>query len=126
MSRRAWRKTSCMANRQASRCAGVPMPFGVFSRKHGDSRASFFGDQFFPLVLEVAVKLLSNPIVIRMGVVFVVMCIAFLDCDQCCCVRMRRVLTEEIFCNRSCSRVWSGCPCNTYNAVIQQLKQAET
>jgi PAS domain-containing protein len=73
------------------------------------------------VVLEVAVKLLSNPIVVRMSVVLFVSAFA-------CWVatlllrRMRRVLTEESFVVDAAPEL-EQFPMHTYNAVIQQLKQ---
>jgi PAS domain-containing protein len=67
------------------------------------------------------VKLLSNPIVVRMAVVLFVSAFA-------CWVatlllrRMRRVLTEESFVIDSAPEL-EQFPMHTYNAVIQQLKQ---
>ena len=66
-------------------------------------------------------KLLSNPIVIRMGVVFVIMCFAFWIATMLL-RRMRRVLTEESFAIAAAPEL-ERLPMHTYNAVIQQLKQ---
>jgi nitrogen fixation/metabolism regulation signal transduction histidine kinase len=67
------------------------------------------------------VKLLSNPIVIRMVVVLVIMCIAFWIASMLL-RRMRRVLTKESFAIEAAPEL-ERLPMHTYNAVIQQLKQ---
>ena len=66
-------------------------------------------------------RLLSNPIVVRMGVVLVVMCFAFWIATVLL-RRMRRVLTEESFAIEAAPEL-ERLPMHTYNAVIQQLKQ---
>jgi len=66
-------------------------------------------------------RLLSNPLVIRMAVVFVVMCFAFWIATILL-RRMRRVLTEESFAIEAAPEL-ERLPMHTYNAVIQQLKQ---
>ena len=66
-------------------------------------------------------KLLGNPIVIRMGVVLVIICVAFWIATILL-RRMRRVLTEESFAIAAAPEL-ERLPMHTYNAVIQQLKQ---
>lgn len=66
-------------------------------------------------------KLLSNPMVIRMAVVLVVMCLAFWIATMLL-RRMRRLLTEESFAIEAAPEL-ERLPMHTYNAVIQQLKQ---
>jgi PAS domain-containing protein len=75
----------------------------------------------FPLVLEVAVKLLSNPIAVRMVLVLFVMGFAFWLATVLL-RRMRRLLTEESFAIDEAPEL-ERFPMHTYNAVIQQLKQ---
>jgi nitrogen fixation/metabolism regulation signal transduction histidine kinase len=67
------------------------------------------------------VKLLSNPMVIRMAVVLFVMGFAFWIATMLV-RRMRRVLTEESFVIEAAPEL-ERLPMHTYNAVIQQLKQ---
>jgi PAS domain-containing protein len=67
------------------------------------------------------VKLLSNPIVVRMAVVVFVMGFAFWVATLLL-RRMRRVLTVESFAIDSAPEL-EQFPMHTYNAVIQQLKQ---
>jgi nitrogen fixation/metabolism regulation signal transduction histidine kinase len=67
------------------------------------------------------VKLLSNPMVIRMAVVLFVMGFAFWIATMLL-RRMRRVLTEESFAIEADPEL-ERLPMHTYNAVIQQLKQ---
>jgi len=74
-----------------------------------------------PLVLEVALKLLSNPIVIRMAMVLFASGFAFWVATLLL-RRMRRVLTEESYAIDAASEI-EQYPMQTYNAVIQQLKQ---
>jgi len=67
------------------------------------------------------VKLLSNPIVVRMAIVL------FISAFGCWVAtlllrRMRRVLTEESFVTNAAPEL-ERFPMHTYNAVIQQLKQ---
>ena len=66
-------------------------------------------------------KLLSNPIVIRMAVVLFVSGFAFWTATLLL-RRMRRILTEESFAIDSAPEP-EQFPMHTYNAVIQQLKQ---
>ena len=66
-------------------------------------------------------KLLSNPIVVRMAIVL------FISAFGCWVAtlllrRMRRVLTEESFVTNAAPEL-EQFPMHTYNAVIQQLKQ---
>ena len=74
-----------------------------------------------PLVLEVALKLLSNPIVIRMAMVLFASGFAFWVATLLL-RRMRRVLTDESYAIDAASEI-EQYPMQTYNAVIQQLKQ---
>jgi nitrogen fixation/metabolism regulation signal transduction histidine kinase len=67
------------------------------------------------------VKMLSNPVVLRMGVVLFVMGFAFWLATLLL-RRMRRLLTEESFPIDSAPEL-EQFPMHTYNAVIQQLKQ---
>jgi nitrogen fixation/metabolism regulation signal transduction histidine kinase len=67
------------------------------------------------------VKMLSNPVVLRMGVVLFVMGFAFWLATLLL-RRMRRLLTEESFVIDSAPEL-EQFPMHTYNAVIQQLKQ---
>jgi nitrogen fixation/metabolism regulation signal transduction histidine kinase len=67
------------------------------------------------------VKMLSNPVVLRMGVVLFVMGFAFWLATLLL-RRMRRLLTEESFAIDSAPEL-EQFPMHTYNAVIQQLKQ---
>ena len=66
-------------------------------------------------------RLLSNPIMIRMGVVLVVMGLSFWIATMLL-RRMRRVLTEESFAVEAAPEL-ERLPMHAYNAVIQQLKQ---
>ena len=66
-------------------------------------------------------KMLSNPVVLRMGVVLFVMGFAFWLATLLL-RRMRRALTEESFAIDSAPEL-EQFPMHTYNAVIQQLKQ---
>ena len=66
-------------------------------------------------------RVLSNPLVIRMAVVLFVMGFSFWVATLLL-RRMRRVLTEESFAIDSAPEV-EQFPMHTYNAVIQQLKQ---
>jgi nitrogen fixation/metabolism regulation signal transduction histidine kinase len=73
------------------------------------------------MVLGVAVKLLSNPIVLRMAVVFVAAGFAFVM-GLLMIRRMRRGITEEAsFADPPVAP--ESFPLHTYHAVIQQLKQ---
>jgi nitrogen fixation/metabolism regulation signal transduction histidine kinase len=65
--------------------------------------------------------MLSNPVVLRMGVVLFVMGFAFWLATLLL-RRMRRLLTEESFAIDSAPEL-EHFPMHTYNAVIQQLKQ---
>jgi nitrogen fixation/metabolism regulation signal transduction histidine kinase len=65
--------------------------------------------------------MLSNPVVLRMGVVLFVMGFAFWLATLLL-RRMRRALTEESFAIDSAPEL-EQFPMHTYNAVIQQLKQ---
>jgi PAS domain-containing protein len=67
------------------------------------------------------VKLLSNPIVVRMAVVLLVTGFAFWVATLLL-RRMRRLLTEESFVIDAAPEL-EQFPMHTYNAVIQQLKQ---
>jgi PAS domain S-box-containing protein len=67
------------------------------------------------------VKLLSNPIVIRMAIVLFVSGFAFWIATLLL-RRMRRVLTEESYAIDAAPE-FEQFPMQTYNAVIQQLKQ---
>jgi PAS domain-containing protein len=75
----------------------------------------------FSLVLEVAVKVLSNPMAVRMAIVLFIMGFAFWV-STFLLRRMRRLLTEESFAIDSAPEL-EQFPMHTYNAVIQQLKQ---
>jgi PAS domain-containing protein len=66
-------------------------------------------------------KMLSNPIVVRMAIVLFVMGFAFWVATLLL-RRMRRILTEESFAIDSAPEI-EQFPMHTYNAVIQQLKQ---
>jgi len=67
------------------------------------------------------VRLLSNPMVIRMAVVLFVMGFAFWVAAMLL-RRMRRLLTEESFAIEAAPEL-ERLPMHAYNAVIQQLKQ---
>jgi PAS domain-containing protein len=69
----------------------------------------------------VAVKMLSNPIVVRMAIVLFAMGLSFWIATLLL-RRMRRILTEESFAVDSAPEL-ERFPMHTYNAVIQQLKQ---
>jgi nitrogen fixation/metabolism regulation signal transduction histidine kinase len=73
------------------------------------------------LVLEVAVKVLSNPIVVRMAVVLLISAFGFWV-GVLLLRRLRRSLTEESF-SIDAAPEPEQFPMHTYNAVIQQLKQ---
>ena len=78
----------------------------------------------FSLVLGVAVKLLTNPIVLRMALMFVAGSFAFVvgllvDADGCDAVSA----TKQSFSDASAHRYPKVFPLHTYHAVIQQLKQ---
>jgi PAS domain-containing protein len=73
------------------------------------------------LVLEVAVKLLSNPIVVRMAIVLFASGFAFWVATLLL-RRMRRILTQESYVIDAAPEI-EQFPMHTYNAVIQQLKQ---
>ena len=66
-------------------------------------------------------KLLSNPIVVRMAIVLFVMAFGFWVATLLL-RRMRRILTEDSFAIDSVPE-FEQFPMHTYNAVIQQLKQ---
>ncbi len=66
-------------------------------------------------------KILSNPIVVRMAIVLFVMGFGFWVATLLL-RRMRRILTEESFAIDSAPEL-EQFPMQTYNAVIQQLKQ---
>jgi PAS domain-containing protein len=67
------------------------------------------------------VRMLSNPIVVRMAVVLFAMGLSFWIATLLL-RRMRRILTEESFAIDSAPEL-EQFPMHTYNAVIQQLKQ---
>ncbi len=67
-------------------------------------------------------KLLSNPIMLRMAVLLFVTGFAFWLATALL-RRMRRILTEESFAVDSVPELEEKFPMHTYNAVIQQLKQ---
>jgi len=67
------------------------------------------------------VRMLSNPIVVRMAVVLFAMALSFWIATLLL-RRMRRILTEESFAIDSAPEL-EQFPMHTYNAVIQQLKQ---
>ena len=90
------------------------------SRQHGHG-CFVLRQPVFSLVLEVAVKMLSNPIVVRMAVVLFVTGFAFWVATLLL-RRMRRLLTEESF-SIDAAPEPEQFPMRTYNAVIQQLKQ---
>jgi PAS domain S-box-containing protein len=73
------------------------------------------------LVLEAAVKLLTNPIVVRMAVVFVAGVFAFVI-GVLIIRRMRRSISEETLDSMEPASL-DNLPLHTYHAVIQQLKQ---
>ena len=66
-------------------------------------------------------RMLSNPIVVRMAVVLFAMALSFWIATLLL-RRMRRILTEESFTVDSAPEL-EQFPMHTYNAVIQQLKQ---
>jgi PAS domain-containing protein len=66
-------------------------------------------------------KMLSNPIVVRMAIVLFAMGLSFWIATLLL-RRMRRILTEESFAVDSAPEL-ERFPMHTYNAVIQQLKQ---
>jgi PAS domain-containing protein len=66
-------------------------------------------------------KMLSNPIVVRMAIVLFAMGLSFWIATLLL-RRMRRILTEESFAIDSAPEL-EQFPMHTYNAVIQQLKQ---
>jgi nitrogen fixation/metabolism regulation signal transduction histidine kinase len=69
------------------------------------------------------VKLLTNPIVLRMALVFVAGSFAFVV-GLLLMKRMRRSISDEAsFSDASTSSVSESFPLHTYHAVIQQLKQ---
>ena len=75
------------------------------------------------MVLGVAVKLLTNPIVLRMAVMFVAAGFAFI-LGLFLMKRIRRSISEEAsFSDASASSASESFPLHTYHAVIQQLKQ---
>jgi PAS domain-containing protein len=75
------------------------------------------------VVLGVVVKLLTNPIVLRMALVFVAGSFAFVV-GLLLMKRMRRSISDEAsFSDASTSSVSESFPLHTYHAVIQQLKQ---
>jgi len=67
------------------------------------------------------VKLLSNPMVVRMAIALFVMALGFWVATLLL-RRMRRILTEDSFAIDSVPE-FEQFPMHTYNAVIQQLKQ---
>jgi PAS domain-containing protein len=67
------------------------------------------------------VRMLSNPIVVRMAIVLFAMALSFWIATLLL-RRMRRILTEESFAVDSAPEL-EQFPMHTYNAVIQQLKQ---
>jgi nitrogen fixation/metabolism regulation signal transduction histidine kinase len=73
------------------------------------------------LVLEAAVKLLTNPIVLRMALVFLAGAFAFVI-GVVVMRRMRRNIDEEIIDSAEPASL-DSLPLHTYHAVIQQLKQ---
>jgi PAS domain-containing protein len=75
------------------------------------------------VVLGVVVKLLTNPIVLRMALVFVAGSFAFVV-GLLLMKRMRRSISDEgSFSDASASSASESFPLHTYHAVIQQLKQ---
>src|ERR1700691_2609326 len=90
------------------------------SGQHGHD-CFVFWQPVFPLVLEVAVKTLSNPIMVRMAIVLFSTGFAFWVATLLL-RRMRRLLTEESFSIDAAPEL-EQFPMRTYNAVIQQLKQ---
>jgi PAS domain-containing protein len=75
------------------------------------------------VVLGVVVKLLTNPIVLRMALVFVAGSFAFVV-GLLLMKRMRRSISDEAsFSDASASSASESFPLHTYHAVIQQLKQ---
>src|SRR5277367_244703 len=102
------------------RPAAVSHAFRGVSGQHGHGGFVLWRS-VFPLVLEVAVRMLSNPIVVRMVIVLFVMGFAFWVATLLL-RRMRRILTEESFEIDSAPEI-AQFPMHTYNAVIQQLKQ---
>ena len=75
------------------------------------------------MVLGVVVRLLTNPIVLRMALVFVAGSFAFVV-GLLLMKRMRRSISDEAsFSDASTSSVSESFPLHTYHAVIQQLKQ---
>ena len=93
------------------------------SRRHGHGRV-VLRQQFPALVLGVAVRLATNPIVLRMVLVFVAAGFAFIV-GLLLMRRMRRSISEEgSFSDTPSSvSVSESFPLHTYHAVIQQLKQ---
>jgi len=75
------------------------------------------------MVLGVVVRLLTNPIVLRMALVFVAGSFAFVV-GLLLIKRMRRSISDEAsFSDASASSASESFPLHTYHAVIQQLKQ---
>ena len=111
--RRAWESAAIALRRHQ-------MPFGVFLGSMA-MVALFYGNSFLALVLGAAVKLATNPIVLRMVLMFVAAGFAFIMGW----LLMRRMRTQHQrgrprFPRRLGVRRVS---LHTYHAVIQQLKQ---
>ena len=73
------------------------------------------------MVLEALLRLLTNPIVVRMLVVFIAGAFAFVI-GVIVMRRMRRNLDEEVIDSAEPASL-DTLPLHTYHAVIQQLKQ---
>src|SRR5947209_2580197 len=90
------------------------------SRRHGHA-CSFLRRPRPALVLGAAVKLLANPIVIRMALVLLAAAFAFFV-GLAIIRRMRRSLVESTSISEE-RPSQEALPLATYHAVIQQLKQ---
>src|ERR1043166_9121574 len=89
-------------------------------RQHGNA-GLLFRQPIPRLVLETILRLLTNPIVLRMALVFIAGAFAFVI-GVIVMRRMRRNISEEIIDSSEPLSV-DTLPLHTYHAVIQQLKQ---